>query len=119
LLDTPPPLLLLLLENPARGKREKESVRIHVVQYTLPSESFLSALQPNAAACICMGLGINAFYSTLRTLSSTERQEACRVTSATFPALLTMKTFMACDTWRPVSTAVFNTSQLWNKNGIW
>lgn len=48
---------------------------------------------------------------TLMTLSSSAWQELWSVTSATFPAWVTMKTFMTCDTWRPVSTAVFMSSQ--------
>lgn len=60
---------------------------------------------------------------TLSTLSSSEWQEDCNVTSATFPAWLTMNTFIAWDTWRPVSTAVFITSQFWYKtiniNKLW
>lgn len=48
---------------------------------------------------------------TLSTLSSSEWQEDCSVTSATVPAWLTMNTFIPCDTCRPVNTAVFITSQ--------
>lgn len=45
------------------------------------------------------------------TLSSSAWQELWRVTSATFPACVTMNTFMTCDTCRPVRTAVFISSQ--------
>lgn len=48
---------------------------------------------------------------TLMTLSSSAWQELWSVTSATFPAWVTMKTFMTWDTCRPVSTAVFINSQ--------
>lgn len=53
---------------------------------------------------------------TLSTLSSSEWQELCKVTSATWPACDTISTFIAWDTCRPVSTAVFSTSQFWLQN---
>lgn len=54
---------------------------------------------------------------TLMTLSSSAWQELWSVTSATFPAWVTMNTFMTCDTCRPVRTAVFISSQFcgWGK----
>lgn len=54
---------------------------------------------------------------TLMTLSSSAWQELWSVTSATFPAWVTMNTFMTCDTCRPVRTAVFISSQFcgWEK----
>lgn len=53
------------------------------------------------------------FALTLITLSSSTWQELWSVTSATFPAWVTMNTFITCDTWRPVSTAVFISSQFY------
>lgn len=52
------------------------------------------------------------------TLSSSAWQELWSVTSATFPACVTMKTFITCDTWRPVRTAVFISSQFCVKRKI-
>ena len=60
-------------------------------------------------------LQLRLIWLTLRAEWSLMAQLVWSVTSATEPASLTMNTFMDCETWRPVSTAVFISSQLWEE----